>query len=218
LLHVDAAQSAGVLRHSVAAEGIDALSTGGQKALLGLFGFGFLFVRRAVAEALDPPFLARFGVRQAGGHEDFSPGAEERPAAGARRFDVGYPGFTGGVAMQECLRLLLATGSEAIEARALSLSAQLADALADAGLRVIRVPSQLRSHIVAADVPGGGAEALHQHLAGLGIRCSYRKGGLRLSVHAYTSEAEIGRAAEACGRWLGQHLGATPADAVPVAR
>jgi selenocysteine lyase/cysteine desulfurase len=83
LLHVDAAQSAGVLRHDMVAEGVDALATGGQKALLGLFGFGFLFVRRAVAEGLDPPFLARFGVRQAGGHEDFSPGAEERPAAGA---------------------------------------------------------------------------------------------------------------------------------------
>ncbi|WP_207538862.1 aminotransferase class V-fold PLP-dependent enzyme [Sabulicella rubraurantiaca] len=212
LLHVDGAQSVGVLRHDLRVEGVDALSVGGQKALCGLFGFGFLYVRRAVAEALDPPFLARFGVRQEGGHEDFSPGVEERPAAGARRFDVGYPGFTGGVAMRECLRLLLATGPEAIEARALFLSAQLADALDAAGLRVIRVPDHLRTHIVAADVPGGGAAALHAHLAAQGVRCSYRKGGLRLSVHAYTDEAEIARAAEACAAWIRQEGVASAAE------
>jgi selenocysteine lyase/cysteine desulfurase len=120
--------------------------------------------------------------------------------------------------MRECLRLLLATGPERIEARALALSARLADALAQAGLRVIRVPDPLRSHIVAADVPGGGAEALHHHLAGLGVRCSYRKGGLRLSVHAYTDETEIDRAAQACARWVGASAVGTPAEAASLSR
>jgi selenocysteine lyase/cysteine desulfurase len=75
-----------------------------------------------------------------------------------------------------------------------------------------------RSRIVAADVPGGSAEALHHHLAGLGNRCSYRKGRLRLSVHAYTDKAEIHRAAEACSRCLDAPPAGTPRDAMSPSR
>jgi selenocysteine lyase/cysteine desulfurase len=201
LLHVDGAQSVGVLRTDVVGESVDALSVGGQKALLGLYGFGFLYVRRAVAETLFPPFLARFGVVQSGGHEDLSAGAEGRLAPGARRFDVGYPSFTGAVALEQCLALLLQAGPDAIEARALAMSAKLADALEQAGLNVTRLPPRFRSHIVAATPRAGDAQALHACLAERDIRCSYRKGGLRLSVHAYTSEAEIDRAAEVVRTW-----------------
>lgn len=202
LLHVDAAQSLGAMAQDVQAECVDALSVGGQKALGELYGFGFLYVRQAIAERLRPPFLARFGVRQAGGHEDFTPGVQDRPAAGARRFDLGYPAFTGAVAMRDCLRLHLETGPLVIEAEALRLSALLADALEGAGMRVTRVPDGLRSHIVAAAPPVGDAAALHGALLAQEVRCSLRKGGLRLSVHAHTTEAEIALGAGACAAWL----------------
>ncbi len=101
---------------------------------------------------------------------------------------------------------------------ALAIPACLADALTQAGLRVIRVPDRLRSHLVAADMPGGSAEALHHHFAGLGIRCSYRKGGLRLSVHGYTDEEEVDRTGEACSRWLDAPLAGTPRDAMSPSR
>jgi selenocysteine lyase/cysteine desulfurase len=81
------------------------------------------------------------------------------------------------------------------------MSAKLADALEQAGLNVTRLPPRFRSHIVAATPRAGDAQALHACLAERDIRCSYRKGGLRLSVHAYTSEAEIDRAAEVVRTW-----------------
>jgi selenocysteine lyase/cysteine desulfurase len=81
------------------------------------------------------------------------------------------------------------------------MSARLADALEDAGLAVTRLPPRFRSHIIAATPRAGDAQALHAGLAASDVRCSYRKGALRLSVHAYTSEAEIDRAAEVVRTW-----------------
>ena len=59
LFLVDAAQSAGILETDVRTLGIDALAVGGQKGLLGLYGIGFLYCRRAFAERLTPVFAAK---------------------------------------------------------------------------------------------------------------------------------------------------------------
>ena len=52
LLLVDAAQSIGALGCDVEDLGIDALGVATQKNLLGFYGLGFLYVRRALAESL----------------------------------------------------------------------------------------------------------------------------------------------------------------------
>src|SRR5688572_6200923 len=62
LLLVDAAQSVGVQHTDVRASNIDALAVSTQKGLLGLYGMGFLYCRKAWAEKLTPAYLARFGV------------------------------------------------------------------------------------------------------------------------------------------------------------
>ena len=70
LLLVDAAQSAGVLHTDVQRSGIDAFAVSTQKGLLGLYGMGFLYCRRAWAERLEPAYLARFaGVARPRGDE-----------------------------------------------------------------------------------------------------------------------------------------------------
>src|SRR5262249_57223976 len=62
LLAVDGAQSIGAIDTDVNALNVDALAASTQKALMGLYGLGFLYVRRAVSESLDPIFLSRFGI------------------------------------------------------------------------------------------------------------------------------------------------------------
>ena len=80
LLLVDAAQSAGVLHTDVQRTGIDALAVSTQKGLLGLYGMGFLYCRRAWAERLEPAYLARFGVDVGDAHEATMGGLEYKLA------------------------------------------------------------------------------------------------------------------------------------------
>ncbi|NJD19225.1 MAG: aminotransferase class V-fold PLP-dependent enzyme, partial [Gemmatimonadetes bacterium] len=91
LLLVDAAQSVGCIRCDVRELAIDALAVATQKSLLAFYGMGFLFVRRAVAEALVPAHVARYGMDlgvEAG--ETARTGGEHLPyAEGARRIDQG---------------------------------------------------------------------------------------------------------------------------------
>jgi cysteine desulfurase/selenocysteine lyase len=68
LLVVDAAQSIGVVDTDVTAWQADVVAASTQKGLMSLYGMGFLFVRREIAETLKPAYLSRFGVEQ-DGHE-----------------------------------------------------------------------------------------------------------------------------------------------------
>ena len=84
----DGAQSMGSFDTDVRALGIDALAVATQKGLLSLYGFGFLYVRREVAEQLVPIHVARYGIAL-DAHETASTEAPLEYAPGARRFDLG---------------------------------------------------------------------------------------------------------------------------------
>ena len=73
------------------ASAIDALSVSTQKGLLGLYGMGYLYVRREWAERMRPAYLARFGVDlgKADVHESDIGEHAYSLMPGARRFDLG---------------------------------------------------------------------------------------------------------------------------------
>jgi len=66
---VDAAQSIGAIDTNVRDLGIDALAVATQKCLLSLYGFGFLYVRREVAESIVPIHVARYGIDLGEAHD-----------------------------------------------------------------------------------------------------------------------------------------------------
>jgi selenocysteine lyase/cysteine desulfurase len=204
-LLVDGAQSVGVLDTDVVRSRIDGLAVSTSKGLLGLYGMGFLYCRRAWAERIDPAYLARFGVELEDGHEADMGDFAYRLAPGARRFDLGNYNFPAVYAAHASLERLLALGTDAIERHVGALARRLADSLAQLGLPVY---GQGRGDVLGSivcvgrlsaghDTTGDPAmAALYDHLAAHHVRLSIRRGVLRFSLHLYNSPEDIDRVVE----------------------
>ncbi len=202
LLALDAAQSVGALRTDVAELGADVLAVATQKALAALYGTGFLYCRRDVAESLLPRALGRFGVEAAGG-ETLIPEDGLAYAPAARRFDLGNYNFVGAVAADAALALLGRFGDRAIERHVRGLAAALAEGLGDLGFPVAGgAPGPHLGHIVAVGSPGEGGHDtaddsrtrdFARRLEAAGVVFSIRSGVVRLSPHLYNDAEDIDR-------------------------
>lgn len=203
---VDAAQSIGALRTDVRALGVDALTVATQKCLLALYGFGFLYVRRAVAEQLIPIHVARYGIDLGGAHETAYAEGELTYQPGARRFDLGNYNYLGATAAQAALALIAEIGMEHIEHHVRRLGERLASGLLELGLPVVGgEPGADLAHIVSVGESGGGRHytaddpamnELYGHLTEHGVRLSIRSGVLRFSIGVYNDDADVQRVIE----------------------
>lgn len=212
---VDAAQSVGTHRTDVDDLGVDALAVAAQKALLSVYGFGFLYVRREVAETLTPVHVARFGI-ELDAHETAYSDDELRFRPGALRFDVGNYNYLGAAATDAALDLLGGWGVTRIEAHVRSLAARLVNGLLDLGLPVVGgSPGPHLAHIVSVGESGGGRHytaddpamnSLYDHLTAAGIRLAIRTGMLRFSIGVYNDQSDIDRVVEAARDWAGDRL------------
>ena len=213
LLVVDAAQSVGALACDVEALGIDALAVATHKNLLGFYGLGFLYVRRALAELLIPSHVARYGMdlgAEAG--ETARSGGHQLPyATGARRFDLGNYNYLGAVAAEASLKLISSIGVDRIERHLRALATRLAEGLRALDLPVAGgSPGPHLGHIVAVGRSGGGhhdtaddpaMNDLYQHLTANGVHLSIRKGILRMSLGLYNDVSDVDRTLELAGSW-----------------
>ena len=203
---VDAAQSVGALRTDVRALGVDALTVATQKCLLSLYGFGFLYVRRAVAEQLIPIHVARYGIDLGGAHETAFTEEELTYQPGARRFDLGNYNYLGATAAKVALGFIAEIGMENIEHHVRRLGRRLARGLLELGLPVVGgEPGADLAHIVSVGESGGGRHytaddpamnELYGHLTDHGVRLSIRSGVLRFSIGVYNDEADVQRVLE----------------------
>jgi cysteine desulfurase / selenocysteine lyase len=211
LLSVDGAQSVGSIDTDVAALNVDALAASTQKALMGLYGLGFLYVRRPVAESLEPIFLSRFGIATEGHEASIGNPAEYKLAKGARRFDVGNFNFPAAIAVGRSLELLLELGMKNVESYVCGLAKQLAVGFIEAGLPVFGgKPGPDGSHIVAVgrwlglEHDSAGDERmrdLYAYLSANNVRLSIRRDLLRFSLHVYNNEEDVANVVELVRRW-----------------
>jgi selenocysteine lyase/cysteine desulfurase len=120
-LFVDAYQSAGSVVIDVKEMDIDFLATGAQKYMLGIPGIAFLYVKKELANRLEPFFTGWFGRVNPFAfdikHLDY--------AEGARRFEAGTPPMISAYAANAALEMLNAIGVKKVEEylQALSLTA-----------------------------------------------------------------------------------------------
>jgi selenocysteine lyase/cysteine desulfurase len=205
LLLVDAAQSAGVLHTDVRAANIDALSVSTQKGLLGLYGMGYLYVRREWAGRMRPAYLARFGVDlgAADAHESDIGGHSYELMPGARRFDLGNYNYIGVAAANAAMRFLLELDTRNIEPYVVRAAHALAEGLLDLGFPVCGGrPGPHLAHIVCIGAYGSGGDKggadermnrFYRFLTENRVKLSMRRGVLRFSLHVYNNLDDVAR-------------------------
>ncbi|WP_323174681.1 aminotransferase class V-fold PLP-dependent enzyme [Natrialba sp. PRR66] len=189
---VDAVQVPGQLSMDVREWGADAVAAAGHKWLLGLWGGGFLYVDRDVAEGLEPRTVGYRSVE--------TPSADPYEyATGARRFEVGSANPAPHVALREAIDVIDEVGIDRIEDRVHRLAGRLADGVPDDRLLS---PSPPESGLVTIDVDDPEATVERLAAAGVVIRPLPSPNAIRASVHAVNTAADVDRLLEGLyGEW-----------------
>jgi selenocysteine lyase/cysteine desulfurase len=195
---LDACQSVGQMAIDVEAIGCDMLAATSRKFLRGPRGMGFLYVRRDLADGLEPPFVDYRSAR-------WTSRDEYRLEDGARRFENWETNYAAKVGLGVAVDYALGWGLDAIEARVVALADRLRAGLAGTEGVAVHDPGTRRSAIVTFTVAGRDPSAVAADLHARRINVSvsdvaYHRLGLesrglgsvvRASVHYYNTETEL---------------------------
>jgi len=204
LFLLDACQSVGQMPIDVAAIGCDMLSATGRKYLRGPRGTGFLYVRRAVLDRLEPPFLDLQAATWV------SPDRYEM-RGDARRFENWERNVAAQLGLGAAVDYALGWGIAEISLRIEALADDLRRRLAAIPGVSVRDRGRRRCGIVTFTVEGKSARALVDALRWQRINCHTSGPSstlldararrlpdlVRASVHYYNTEDEVARFAAA---------------------
>jgi cysteine desulfurase/selenocysteine lyase len=194
-LVMDAIQGLGALELDVKRLGVDFLSAGAHKWLLGPVGIGCFYCRK---ELLDKVWLTHPGHLSvvAPGDATLAYGFILRP--GAERFEGGANNFLGIYGFNASLDIIEQAGVENIEKHVLRLTDLLVSRLQDKGYRILSsLDSKERSGIISFTHTKYDPAQLVQRLLDAKIVVALREGGIRTAVHLYNNEEDIERLSEA---------------------
>ncbi|HLB81662.1 MAG TPA: aminotransferase class V-fold PLP-dependent enzyme [Gemmatimonadales bacterium] len=177
---VDAYQSVGQLPVDVKAAGVDFLTAGGLKWLLGGPGIVFLYARQELTRSLAPQIAGWFAHRD---QFAFDPRTLELHDD-ARRFELGTPSLAAVYAQLGGLEYIEEIGVPAIRQVTAALTEDLIERARGHGFRPKVAPrAEHRSAIVM--LPAADPAARVRHLAAAGIVADARPGHVRLSPFFY---------------------------------
>src|SRR5947208_3287935 len=195
---VDAYQSVGQVPVDVKAAGVDFLTAGGLKSLLGGPGIVLLYVRDELARRLAPAIAGWFG------HKDqfaFDPRALELHDD-ARRFELGTPALAAVYAQLGGLDYIDEIGVPAIRRVTSGLTEDLVARARDHGFRP-KVASRAEDRSAIVMLPAADPAAGVRHLAAGGIIADARPGHVRLSPFFYNLQDDHVSALERLARHTG---------------
>ena len=205
---LDACQAVGQMAVDVEAIGCDMLSATGRKFLRGPRGTGFLYVRRALLQQLEPPMIDHFAAPWVSRNE-------YRLREDARRFETWENNYAARLGLGTAVDYALDIGMGPIEQRCRLLADRLRAGLSAIGSIKIRDLGSAPGAIVSFTVEGYEADAIVSSAAAAGITIGASDPAstridaelralppvVRASPHYYNTEAEIDRLVDHLARW-----------------
>ncbi|PSO29692.1 aminotransferase class V-fold PLP-dependent enzyme [Bradyrhizobium sp. MOS002] len=197
---LDACQAVGQMAVDVEAIGCDMLSATGRKFLRGPRGTGFLYVRRAMLQQLEPPMIDHFAA-------PWVSRDAYRLRDDARRFETWENNYAARLGLGAAVDYALDIGIGPIEQRCRMLADRLRGGLASIRGTRIRDLGRAPGAIVSFTVEGYEADAVVSDAAAAGITIGASDPSstridaeirslppvVRASPHYYNTEAEIDR-------------------------
>jgi len=195
---VDAIQGCGVEPIEVHEWEVDILSSGAQKWMLSPLGTGVFFVRKELQKKLVMPFASWLSVDWKLEFTDLF--HYDLPLFNsARRFEMGTYPYGHVFAMEEALKLINSLGVRNIQRHNHRLLDLLIDYLKSSGYYRIVSNLEERHRSAILSFTCRKAAELHKALQRAKIICSHREGAIRISVHLYNNQSDIGRLIEVLG-------------------
>jgi cysteine desulfurase/selenocysteine lyase len=195
---LDACQAVGQMPVDVEEIGCDMLSATGRKFLRGPRGSGFLYIRRALLQRLEPAMIDHFGaVWEAPGRYALRPDA--------RRFETWESSQAIRLGLKVAADYALAIGLDAIMARCMAVAGGLREDLAKIPGVTVHDLGPKPAAIVTFSVAGMAAEAVKARATAAGINLSVSQPSstlldapardlpalVRASPHYYNNEADL---------------------------
>ncbi len=187
-LIVDAIQSCGAIPIDVQSQDIDYLVAGGYKWLLGSMGTSFLYVKKEIADGLNPSFIGSMSDSEplSLSHHSYS------HAEGAKRFQASIGPHA--VIIAKAIEFLDNIGIKNIFHHIMCLTDLIIEYIQDESSFNLQTPIEnisQRSGIVNFTCPNGDKIFDQLRKLPIPIVISYREGGIRISPHCYNTEEEI---------------------------
>ncbi len=201
-LYVDIIQGAGAVPIDVQAQGIDFAACSTFKWLMGVKGFGFLYVRKDLQGRVIKPTQHCGGVKlnYPPWNENVEPDSTPisfTPVSGPSMYEVSYPSYEGALSAQESLRYILGIGVDHIRSHARELTDRLQDELPAKGYPSI-TPKGNESPIVSFSVDD--PKSIMDKLRSADIHVAMRFGNkMRISPSVFNSHQDIDHLLTALG-------------------
>ncbi len=192
LLYVDAYQTLGTVPVDVRALGLDFLAAGNLKFLMGIPGIAFLYVRRDLAERLEPAVTGWFGRANPFSFDakrlDWSPTAS--------RFDAGTPPIINAYIARAGMEMINAVGVPAIRSWVEVLGRRLIEGGRARGFQLLGT-DDMSSKTATTSFLVGDSHAVEAKMRERGVIASARGPVIRLSPHFYSTIDDIDTALDA---------------------
>ena len=199
-LYVDIIQGVGAVPVDVEAMGIDFAACSTFKWLMGVKGFGFLYVRSDLQQSVVKPTQHCGGIsfNYAPWTEEPDPDVAEytfTPTPGPTCYEVSYPSYEGAICAQESLKYILRLGVHNIRNHVRALTARLMEELPALGYPTI-TPKGNESPIVTFLAPDPAATI--EKLRNAGVHVAMRHGNkMRISPSVFNNQEDVSRLLEA---------------------
>lgn len=199
-LAVDAIQVLGRIPIDVQRLGIDYMSAGGNKGLLGTLGSGVVYCRSDLAEMITPPYAGYQSVINS-----VSPPAtvtnfeDVNWHSSAQRFESGNLNFNGIHAMSLGVSLILELGLPNIAQWTRALEDYVRAELIPLDLDVINLPDAHRSGTICINISTAHQESIATVLLEHGVFATVRAGTIRISLGFYNTFEQMDRLITALG-------------------